>query len=48
MMSVTVEIVLGHFFRRALGLGYNLQFVEFSECRMFLLHHWLLKRNDQK
>ena len=40
MMSVIVEIVLGHFLKRALGMGSNLQFVEFSEYKVFsLLHH---------
>ena len=31
IISATAEIVLGHFFKRALGIGFNLQFVEFKE-----------------
>ena len=33
--SVTAEIVLGHFFKRALEVGFNLQFVEFKEWVIF-------------
>ena len=45
-----VEVMLGHFFRRALEMGCNLQFVEFRmfcslynlerECRMFFTSSW--------